>query len=547
MVFGESAEGVEVQDHLDDLDDSGSLGSQAPDLVAGATTTISGEAIGSGHDYWGASEELSRQEPGSGERCPSAGSHRSKDSSWRPLSEPNPAYVQNLLSRLLNLEYSGSDDPNTMLVPIKRVYYQADWTDRGYLYRTDVEYHCRSAIGKTEFSCDDQELFEIVRSEDRNRDGKIDCIDFVEIIHRLVDLAKRAKEQKFQQLVDLAKRAKEQKFQQLVEDSNLQGARLAIYEQRLLWSTRPDQTILPWGWSRDDTPSYGVQYTSPLGLRSGSDPVIPTDSFTSLAFNAARVCIPRISQAQEKWGRYTAKMPKKFSNEYQEALELVLLAASNFVILESSHGPTKFSDLDNLVAMADLAVVDGSPEFEGCPVAILRDLQHECYNMLNAIEGFVFELKDSELKQFVRASPSLSRSKYAIKQDDCSDSPPSIGEWWRLQMPVRAARINFESRRWDMIQETVSNCRAWYKSHSVLELRAIESLQHLKNARHRLALAGEREMAVCNAEAAVRQGFKAERAILQVTAIAADGLLKPDLFSELALPRTVLSPSLANT
>ena len=532
MVFGESAEGVEVQDHLNGLDDSESLGSQALDFDADATPTIAGETIGSGHEDWGASDEPSRQGPVSRERCPSAGSHRSKGSSWRPLSEPNPDYVQKLLSRLLNLEYSGSDDPNTMLVPIKRVYYQADWTDRGYLYRTDVEYHCRSAIGKTEFSCDDQELFEIVRSEDRNRDGKIDCNEFVEIVHRLVDLATKAKEQN---------------FQQLVEDSNLQGARLAKYEQQLLWSTRPDQTILPWGWSRDDTPSDGVQYTSPLGFQSRSDPVIPTNSFTSLAFNAARVCIPRISQAQEKWGRYTAKMSKKISKEYQEALELVLLAASNFVILESSHGPTKFSDLDNLVAMADLAVVDDSPEFEGCPVGILRDLQHECYSILNAIQGFVFELKDSELKQIVRGSVSWEMRDHEIKQDDCSESPPGIREWRKLQMPTRAARINVESGRWDMIQETISNCRAWYKSHPVLESRAIESLQHLKNARHCLALADKREMAARNAEAAMRQEFKAEWATLQVTAIAAEGLLKPDLFSKLALPRTVSSPSLAKT
>lgn len=285
VVFGESDEGAESQHQFDGLDDDGSPGVRSLNQIAGHTDTISEVTLNGRHDDWGASDELSR-------RCPSAGSHRSKDSNWRPLDEPNPDYVQNLLSRLLNLQYSGDDDPNTMLVPIKRVYHQADWTDRGYLYRTNVEHHCKLAISKTDFSCEDQELFEIVRSEDKNRDGKIDCSEFVRIIHRLIDSAKKAKERN---------------FQQLVEESNLQGARVTQHERELLWSARPDPSTIPWGWNSNYTPSKCFQYTSPLGVMSSSDPVVPADSVTSLAFNAARVCIPRISQAQEKWGKHTAK------------------------------------------------------------------------------------------------------------------------------------------------------------------------------------------------------------------------------------------------
>lgn len=515
VVFGESAEGVESQDQLDGLDDTTIPGNPAADLFAGATSNVSGGTLDGGHEDWGSSEELSRLDLLSVERCPSAGSHRSKDSNWRPFNEPNPDYVQNLLSKVLKLEYSGNDDPNVMLVPIKRVYHQADWTDRGYLYRTEVEHHCRSATSQTDFSCDDQELIEIVRSEDKNRDGKIDCSEFVEIIHRLVDVATKDKEEK---------------FQQLVKESNLQGSGVSQYEQKLLWSTRPDPAILPWGWKRDYTPSEGIRYTSPLGAVQRRDPEIPVRWFTSIAFNAARVCIPRISQAQEKWGRHTAKMSKDLSNEYQEALELVLLAASNFVILESSNGPTKFSDLDNMVAMAELIVLDDSPEFDGCPVAILRDLQLECYSMLTAIQGFVFELKHSES---IRGSMSWEMHEHAIKQDDCSDSPPSIREWRRLQMPARATKINSDSGRWDSIQETIHNCRAWIRSHPELESRVVESLQYLDNIKHSLVPTDEREIAARRAEATVRQGLKDRRASLQLTVISAEVLVRPDLFSKL--------------
>lgn len=508
VVFGESAEGVESQDQFDGLDDDGGLGNQAPTPLAGTTDTISEVTLNGRHDDWGAFDELSR-------RCPSASSHRSKDSNWRPLNGSNPDYVQNLLSRLLNLQYSGDDDPNTKLVPIKRVYHQADWNDGGYLYRTDVERHCKLAISKTDFSCEDQELIDIITSGDKNHDGRIDCSEFVRII---------------QTLIDSATKAKEREFQQLVVESNLQGAIVAQHERKLLWSARPDLSIIPWGWTSSHTPSEGFQYTSPLGVMSRSDPVVPADSFTGLAFNAATVCMPRISQAQEKWGKHTAKMSKHLSNEYQMSLERVLEAASKFVILEGSHGPTSFSDLDTMVAMADLVMVNGAPEFEGCPIATLGSLQQECYNMLNATEGFVFELKDSELKQLIRSSEPLVNQ--VIKQDDCSDTPPSIREWRRLQMPARALMIENESSRWDKIQGTVSDCRAWYRSHPELESRVHASLHNLDLISCRIAGADKKEMAARNAEAAMGKPLPAERDILLVTSIAADGLPKPDLFSK---------------
>lgn len=508
VVFGESAEGVESQDQFDGLNDDGGLGIQALTPIAGTTDTISEVTLNGRHDDWGASDELSR-------RCPSASSHRSKDSNWRPLNGSNPDYVQNLLSRLLNLQYSGDDDPNTELVPIKRVYHQADWNDRGYLYRTDVERHCKLAISNTDFSCEDQEIIDIITSGDKNHDGKIDCSEFVEIIQRLIDSATEAKERN---------------FQQLVEESNLQGAMVAQHELELLWSARPDLSIIPWGWTLNNTPSEGFQYTSPLGVMSRSRPVVPADSFTSLAFNAATVCMPRISQAQEKWGKHTAKMSKHLSNEYQMSLERVLEAASKFVILEGSHGPTSFSDLDSLVAMADLLVVNGSPVSEGFPIAMLGGLQQECYNMLNAIDGFVFELKESELKQLIRSSEPLVDQ--VIKQNDCSDSPPSIREWRRLQMPARALMIEKDSSRWDTIQSTISDCRAWHRSHPDLESRVHASLHNLDLIGYRIAGTDKKETAARNAEAAMLKPLPAERAILLVTSIAADGLAKPDLFSK---------------
>ena len=101
------------------------------------------------------------------ERPRSAASHRSQNSTWRPIDQPNLPYVQTLLARLFNLRYSDSE-----ILIMKRVYHQLDWRDRGYLYRTDVERCCIEALKETKFSFDHKALMKLVNSVDLNRDGE---------------------------------------------------------------------------------------------------------------------------------------------------------------------------------------------------------------------------------------------------------------------------------------------------------------------------------------------------------------------------------------
>lgn len=107
-------------------------------------------------------------DPTPGHRLESASSYRSKDSSWRPVDQPNPLYVQNLLKKLFNLEYGDSD-----ALPMQRVYNQLDWRDRGYLSRVDIEHHLLQAMMGSSFSMTNERLMGIIRANDTNRSGKL--------------------------------------------------------------------------------------------------------------------------------------------------------------------------------------------------------------------------------------------------------------------------------------------------------------------------------------------------------------------------------------
>ena len=110
------------------------------------------------------------------ERPSSAASHRSKNSTWRPVDQPNLAYVQTLLTRLFSLRYGDCE-----ILIIKRAYHQLDWRDRGYLYRTDVERCCIEALEETKLpmnhklTVDHKRVTKLVSQSDLNRDGKF-CI-----------------------------------------------------------------------------------------------------------------------------------------------------------------------------------------------------------------------------------------------------------------------------------------------------------------------------------------------------------------------------------
>ena len=102
-------------------------------------------------------------------------SHQVKDDRSRPIKGPKPKYVQKELSKILNLEYSGSE-----VLHIKHVYNQIDYRDRGYVFRHDVERYYAQAIAGHLYLTSNETLTEIVSSCDTNRDGKhLRCDIFV--------------------------------------------------------------------------------------------------------------------------------------------------------------------------------------------------------------------------------------------------------------------------------------------------------------------------------------------------------------------------------
>jgi len=111
--------------------------------------------------------ESLEMDPIQSDRPNSAHSHRSKESNWCSIDQPNVLYVQAMLRRLLNGDFDGTDT-----LPIKRVYHQLDWRDRGYLFRTDVERQCNQAIADAPYTLSDEKLRKLVHASDSNRNGK---------------------------------------------------------------------------------------------------------------------------------------------------------------------------------------------------------------------------------------------------------------------------------------------------------------------------------------------------------------------------------------
>jgi hypothetical protein len=166
-----------------------SLGS--PDNDKAATQRTAGDALAQSAQ---ASSSIERPV-----RVPSFGSKRSQDSSWRPFEGPNRDYVQKLLAELLLAAQLNAME-NTIL-RAKRIFHQLDWLNRGFLFRHITEDEFRDAISKARMILSDEQLLPLFSDSDKNRDGLIDCDEFVELINHLLILFVKGEEEGLQESI----------------------------------------------------------------------------------------------------------------------------------------------------------------------------------------------------------------------------------------------------------------------------------------------------------------------------------------------------------
>ncbi|KAL8818114.1 MAG: hypothetical protein Q9191_008010 [Dirinaria sp. TL-2023a] len=301
-------------------------------------------------------------EPTHKNRPVSASSHRSKDSNWRPASQPNVFYVQSLLKKIFNLEYDDSDT-----LPMKRVYNQLDWRNRGFLSRTDVESHLLQAKNGTSFAIANETLVRLVNAGDTDRNGRIDCAKFIRICTELVDGARETR----------------------IRIANLSGGREARLEREWLSEEKGENLPLPFQYEAIAIDGNLREYlNTATGYSSPQAPGVDPRSFSAMAFTAARVIVPRLSLSPE------CLCLEPSSEDCIRSCDLVCEAALQFTVLEGDSGPLGGSDLD-LITSTFYAEI---PVYRGHPNTKLEIVQQEYYELLQNIQGFVSSLRCPTLR-----------------------------------------------------------------------------------------------------------------------------------------------------
>ena len=246
---------------------------------------------------------------------------------------------------------------------------------------------------------------------------------------------------------------------------------------------KPEKALLPHDWEYEhlvpDRPRYVNKFTGEWSIEK---PAASQKSFSSMAFSAARIWIPRISQTREDWSEELAEMNPTIRKIYYDALQVVLDATLKFSFLESEDGPTHASNFDRYLHAARLIPFQDLSPYSTCPVAKLEQAQVQCSSLLSKIQAFIFELKDEKDRVTIRTKPehyATSKTWSTI----CSRSPPSLSVWREMQMPQRAAAIYEKALQWSAIQHSLSECREWFESRSEIQsvaLRCCRTLQELK-------------------------------------------------------------------
>ncbi|KAL8794104.1 MAG: hypothetical protein Q9195_003289 [Heterodermia aff. obscurata] len=351
----------------------------------------------------------------------SAASHRSKDSTWRPIDQPNLQYVQTLLTRLFSLRYGDCEN-----LIIKRVYSQLNWRDRGYLYRTDVERYCIEALEAAKLSMSHKELMDFVSSSDLNRDGRIDRDEFIQICRKLLDFAK-AEEQRL--------------IQTITRNVNLRACKEMRLGREALAEDKAEVLPLPFNYIEMPLSNGEVEYlNTTTGFLSTQRPAQDPRAFSSMAFTAARILVPCLSMASEYMSL------KGFADEYLQSCESVLEVASSFRLLEGESGPTELSDLDELLEISH-ALLSYVPSVIPALYSKLGDIQDTYYWLLRDIQGFASSLWEPDPQKgsrFDRFVPS-----------DLSGLPT----WEKLFTKRRAINIEDQARSCEEFAALIQECR----------------------------------------------------------------------------------------
>jgi len=352
-----------------------------------------------------------------------------------------------LLCRILKDGASEETNWESLVLIAKRLFHQLDWYDRGFLFRNTVEDVCRFAIQESRIPLSNSRLTELIQSVDKNTDGKIDRVEFVDFIRELVVLVEQATNDRFQEQLEAANQMGEVHLENKIQ---------------LAFSRDPIRAIPPWGWVRPARASGPWTFDFGLGefIRSATMPLPKLRCFTMMALAASRHCIPALTNILERRSPELTKLPREIFDEYLQPINDVLNVASTFVVFEDrSTMETRLHDADILLEIAALVPFERPEEYRGCPLEALQTVQEESYMALRSIAGFVVTLLGSDTSK--------------------ASEPIPLQNWRELRMKYRAERIVKQAVPANA-RETFLQSAAWFAEHGSFLDRA---RQRLRSAR----------------------------------------------------------------
>lgn len=295
--------------------------------------------------------------------------------------------------------------------------------------------------------------------------------------------------------MDLSNNFKRNEIQALIEIENLRGGKEARLEREWLAEEKSESLLLP-PWHKIISLSKNrTEYLkTATGFSSERRLSLDPRTFSSMAFTAARIIIPRLSLKLEFLGA------KGAAQEVLESTESVLEAASRFTLLEGESGPLDSSDLDEPLAALGSKWLHN--DFK--PYAELEAVQISSFELLRNIQGFLSSLRGPTLRDGDEFGSPIPQYL------------PTLQEWQSLHMARRARAIEDQAASVQNWAEKIHGFRQWRNGHgSRLEKRNIEQQKAMKRLRI---------LQLCKRNPVVKHRVR-------IRSIRADGLRTPNFFS----------------
>ena len=234
----------------------------------------------------------------------------------------------------------------------------------------------------------------------------------------------------------------------VIQKAILFGSHEARLEREWLAKKKLYCLPLPFEYEVIKVGNHTIEYlNTTTGFSSDHTPPIDPRTFTSMAFTAAKIMVPRLSMSMELLGL------KRASDHCLRCCESVLEAALQFVLLAGEPDRATSSDLDIMQAIGYSASLGDDPLVLDCPYLGLEAVQKQYYQLLQNIQGFLSSLQTPSLRDRAQFDPLATFEL------------PILEQWQLTQMPSRAKIIEDQAAACKELSVLFETCRAWGKDH----------------------------------------------------------------------------------